>query len=163
MAGEMQDIDRYAEEWTRMMLTIWREAIERLRIYRSGGLHESFSSAINDAAEGKTIEMKFVRYGIYQALGTGYGYRSQAQGNAGNLEFLDAGYRREHRLDRPRRVGPAWGGYMASGKPRKRRDWLSRKLYASIMAMKEDLARITGEACVQEIKRALLDARNAAK
>ncbi len=158
----MQDIDRYTEEWTRMMLTIWREAIERLRVMRTGRLHESFTSAISDAAEGKTIEMKFVNYGIYQALGTGYGYSNRAGGNAGSLEFLDPGYRREHRLDRPRKVGPAWGGGMTSGHPRKRRDWLSKKLYMSLMAMKEDLARITGEVCVQEIKQALLDARNAA-
>ncbi|MCM1356906.1 MAG: hypothetical protein NC212_10945 [Staphylococcus sp.] len=50
---------------------------------------------------------------------------------------------------------------MTSGKPRKRRDWYSKKLYMSTMAMVEDLARITGEEGVRVVCEALSDARSA--
>lgn len=59
-----------------------------------------------------------------------------------------------------RKVGPAWGGYMTSGKPRKRRDWFSRKLFMSVIALREDLARITGEQAAMIICNALHDTRN---
>ncbi|GEM_PF-1287268 len=133
------DIDLYVDEWTRVMLDIWKEKVERLRIIRSGAFHESFRSAIQDVEQGKTITMRFLSYGLFQAHGSGYGY---SRDNGGDLPFLDKDYRHRHRLDVRRRVGPAWGGYLSSGKPRKRRDWFSKKLYMSVMAMKEDLARI---------------------
>lgn len=134
-----RDINLYVDEWTRVMLDIWKEKVERLKIVRTGAFHESFKSAIQDVAQGKTITMRFLSYGLFQAHGTGYGY---SHDNGGDLRFLDKDYRHKHRLDVKRRVGPAWGGYLTSGKPRKRRDWFSKKLYMSVMAMKEDLARI---------------------
>ena len=153
-----KDQDLYIDEWTKTQLAIWQEKIERLKIVRSGALHQSFTSQITNAGEGKDISMKFLRYGIYQALGVGYGYTHD---NGGDLEFLDVEYRKQHRLDEPRKVSPAWGGYVTSGQPRKRRDWYSKKLFMSVMAMKEDLARITGEQAASVICDALTDTRNA--
>lgn len=146
-----RDLDLYIDEWTRVMLDIWKEKIERMKIVRSGALHESFASAIDNAAQGKTITMKFLYYGLFQAHGTGYGY---SKDNGGDLKFLDPEYRKAHRLDQKRRVGPAWGGYKVSGKPRERRDWFSKKLYLSVMSMKEDIARIGAD----EMSRVLCEA-----
>lgn len=141
-----------------MQIRIWQEKIERMKIVRSGALHESFKDSITQTAEGTTISMKFHRYGIYQALGVGYGYRHD---NGGDLPFLGKEYRAEHGLDKPRKVGPAWGGYKTSGKPRKKRDWYSKKLYMSTMAMVEDMARILGEEATSVICEQLIDTRAA--
>lgn len=131
--------DKYVKAWVDEMIFIWREKIERMKIVRSGALHESFKQEIQTAAEGASIRLAFLRYGIYQAQGVGYGY---SHDNGGFLPFLDAEYRKEHRLDKPRRVGKKWGGYMTSGKPRKRRDWYYVKLRLSTRRMVEDLAGI---------------------
>lgn len=158
---ELRDQDKYVDEWTRMMLVIWREKIERLRIVRSGAFHESFSSAVQRARSGSTnISMKFAQYGIYQALGVGNGY---VRGNGGDLQILDKEYREKHGLNVPRRAGPmeGYGAYQTSGKPRKARDWFSKKLFLSTMAMVEDLARILGEESVLVVCNALQDARDA--
>lgn len=159
--AELRDVDRYVDEWTRTQLLIWKEKIERLKVVRSGRLHQSFSDSISDSAAGKTITMKFARYGIYQALGVGRGY---SHDNGGDLRILDKSYREAHGLDKPRWAGPIpplYDSYMTSGKPRKKRDWYSRKLYMSTMAMVEDLARITGDEGVRIICEALSDTRNA--
>ena len=140
--AELIDERKYIDEWTRMMLVIWKEKIERLRIVHTGALHQSFSDSVTETSAGTTISMKFARYGIYQALGVGRGYNL---GNGGHLEILEPEYRRTHRLDKRRRVSSGGQSYKTSGKPRRKRDWIYAKLYMSIMAMKEDLARITGE------------------
>lgn len=82
--AEVEDISKYYEAWTRTQLDIWREKIERMRIVRTGALHESFASHIAQSEMSATITMRFAQYGIYQALGTGRGY---TPGNLGNLEF----------------------------------------------------------------------------
>ena len=160
MAELTDDIQKYEDAWVDTMIQIWKEKIERLRVIRTGALHESFSDQINRTKSGDTLKLKFLRYGIYQALGTGYGYDSAEKGNNGDLKFLDPAYRERHRLNMQRKVGPAWGGYMTSGKPRKRRDWFSRKLFMSVIALREDLARITGEQAAMIICNALHDTRN---
>ena len=66
-------------------------------------------------------------------------------------------------MDEPRKVGPAWGGYWTSGEPREKRDWLNPKLYASLMRMKEAMARIVGEEAGAVICDALEDNRRAVK
>lgn len=154
----MNDADRYIDEWTRTQLLIWREKIERMEIIRSGALHQSFLDTIKHGSSGTTISMKFLQYGIYQALGVGNGYR---HGNGGNLQFLDNAYREEHHLNEPRRAGPKTAPYETSGKPRVARDWYSKKLYMSTMAMVEDLARIYGDNASQVICDALTDTRAA--
>lgn len=156
--AEVEDISKYYDAWTRTQLDIWREKIERMRIVSTGALHESFASHIAQSEMSATITMRFAQYGIYQALGTGRGY---TPGNLGNLEFLDKDYRQAHGLDKPRKVGPAWGGYKTSGKPRKARDWYSKKLYMSVMAMAEDLARIGAENAAHVVCEQLSDVRSA--
>lgn len=122
----MDEIREYSEAWVRTMLMIWREKIERLKVINTGALHESFSSAISSANSEQVLMMKFFQYGIYQAMGVGNGYK---HGNGGDLEFLGKEYREKHKL----------------GKARVRRDWFNKKFYMSLMAMKEDVARILGE------------------
>lgn len=154
--AQLNDIQQYANEWTRTMVLIWKEKIERLRIVRSGHLHESFSQKIAHSEAGTSISMKFAAYGIYQALGVGKGY---ARGNGGDLQFLDPSYREAHGLNKKRRVGRGAGGYLTSGRPRKRRDWIEKKYYMSRMALKEDVARITGEQAAMVVCNALTDIR----
>ena len=138
MAEQLRDVEKYVDEWTRTMIAIWREKIERLRVVDTGKLHQSFKDQIQHTAEGSTIRMKFLQYGLYQARGVGNGYK---RGNGGNLEILDPEYRREHGLK----------------KKRKPRDWFSKKLYMSTMAMIEDVARITGEEAARVICEGLAD------
>ena len=88
------------------------------------------------------IVMQFAQYGVYQALGVGYGY---IHSNGGDLPFLGAAYRQEHRLNEPRKRGPAWGGGYTSGEPRQRRDWITPRLYGSVMKMAEVMAQMTGQ------------------
>ena len=161
--AELNDLDRYVDEWTRMQLLIWREKIERLKIVRSGTLHQSFSDSIASTEAGKTITMKFARYGIYQALGVGNGY---TRGNGGDLEILDPTYRETHGLNKRRAAGPIpplYDKYMTSGKARKKRDWYYKKLFMSTMAMVEDLVRITGEEGLRILCEALSDTRSAVR
>lgn len=155
---ELKDVDRYIDEWTRTQILIWREKIERLKIVRSGRLHQSISASILKTEFGATIEMKFLKYGIYQALGTGNGY---TPGNGGDLQILDREYRETHGLNKPRQAGPmpGYSKYMTSGKPRERRDWFSKKLYMSTMAMIEDLAIITADLSARVICDVLEDPR----
>lgn len=153
----IKDADLYINEWTRTQLLIWREKLERQKIIRSGALHESFKQSILRAGDSTTITMTFLQYGVYQELGVGYGY---THGNGGDLPFLDKAYREEHGLNKPRKVGPAWGGKKTSGKPRQRREWYAKKLYMSTMAMVEDLARIYGDNAAQVICDALSDTRS---
>ena len=138
----LEDVDKYLDEWTRVQVEIWKEKIQRLKVVRSGALYQSFASIVSKTPDVSTLEMRFFRYGIYQAKGVGYGYD---RNNGGDLKFLDKTYRHAHRLDEPRRVGPAWGGYKTSGKPRERRDWYSRPLFRSQRNLVEDLTRILSE------------------
>ena len=156
----LKDTEKYVDAWTEMMTVIWREKIERLKVVRSGRLHQSFQERVSEAGQGMSISIKFARYGIYQALGTGNGY---TRGNGGDLKILDPAYRKEHGLDKRRTAGPmpGYSRYRTSGKPRKPRDWFSKKLYSSIRTMTEDLARNTGEEGAMVVGRALDDARNA--
>ena len=154
------ETERYVHEWTRTQIEIWQEKVRRMGVVRSGRLHESFTSAVNNIAGGHTIEMYFVAYGIYQALGVGNGYYHD---NPGDLEILAPEYREKHGLNERRSAGPVpgYGRYLTSGKPRKRRDWYSRKLYMSMRNMIEDLAEITGVAGMRAMCDQLSDIRAA--
>ncbi len=159
--AQLEDIDKYIDEWSRTQIQIWREKIERMGIVRTGRLHESFSATVTHASSGAEMTsstLRFMQYGIYQALGVGYGY---TRNNGGDLPFLNKEYRERHGLNKARKVGPAWGGYETSGKPRKARDWYSKKLYMSVMAAVEDLARILGENAAHAVCEQLTDIRSA--
>lgn len=156
----LNDVNAYEAEWASNMVLIWREKVERLAIIRTGTLHQSFDASISHSGQGSTISLTFALYGIYQALGVGNRYE---HGNGGYLRFLDTTYRKEHGLDKPRKVGPAWGDYITSGHPRKARDWYTRKLSMSIRAIEEDLARICGDNAATIICNELNNIRNATR
>lgn len=127
--AEIKAIEKYSEAWLRTMVEIWQEKIMRLKVVRTGALHQSFTTALQSAEAFQDLYMRFAKYGIYQALGVGNGYK---RGNGGDLEFLGM-----------------------PGKHRVKRDWYSKKLYMSVMALKEDVSRITGEHIAQVICRQL--------
>ena len=157
-----QEIERqkrlWVDNWVKMMVQIWRDKLEYFDIRRTGTLMGSFTESVTHDGLSANIIIRFLRYGIYQAYGVGNGY---IHDNGGDLEFLGPAYRKEHRLDVPRKVGPAWGGYYSSGEPRERRDWFNPKLYASLMRMKETIAHMVGEDAAALICEALEDARKA--
>lgn len=153
-----QQQHKWLDEWSKKMIQIWQDKLSYWDIRRTGTLMGSFKDSVTHNGLSANIMMRFLQYGIYQAYGTGFGY---AQGNSGNLLFLDPAYRREHRLDIPRKVGPKWGGYMTSGEPRQRRDWFNPKLFGSMMRLRETMARMIGEEAAAVICDALDDARQA--
>lgn len=152
MDDRLTDVNRYIDEWARMMVVIWRERIQRLSVVHSGALHESLQSRVTRAASGAVITLKFLQYGIYQCAGTGNGYKRD---NGGDLMILNREYRASHGLDKRRPAGPVDDRYMTSGKPRKKRDWKSRAQYSSRRALVEDLSRIVGQAVVTSLKETL--------
>ena len=160
-----QEIERqqqlWVDNWAKMMVQIWRDKLEFWNIRRTGTLMGSFTESVTHDGLAASIVMRFLAYGIYQAYGVGREFSTKEKGNYGDLPFLGEAYRREHRLDIPRKVGPAWGGYYTSGDPRQRRDWFNPKLFASLMRMKETMAHMVGEEAAAVICEALEDARKA--
>lgn len=146
-----EELKQFEQGWTNMMVKIWTERINMLRINDSGALRSSMSAqALLEGAK-KTIQHSFLAYGKYvddgtgREFGSGYtdslgrSYDFNRQSN-GTLPFLTPGgedYRREHGLDKPKKVGPAWGGRVAGGKARKPQEWFYRKFYASRMVLNE--------------------------
>lgn len=140
MADEVKNQKEYIKAWTDMMIDIWKEKIIKYSIIDSGNLMSSVTgSSTQDSAF-----LKFVSYGIYQAYGVGNGYKHD---NGGNLEFLDPEYRKKHKL----------------GKPRKRRNWYTPRLYSSIMVLQRAMAEIYSHDIVNTICDALTDGRAALK
>jgi hypothetical protein len=130
---------KYIQEWTNMMVTIWREKIERLHVIDTGTLLQDITgnfSSVNNM-EVFTITHKFLEYGIFQELGVGRGY---SRDNGGNLDFLDPNAtqrKSKHRQKSGKVTGPGH---------RHERKWFSKKYYASIMVMKEEMAQMYGQA-----------------
>ena len=159
-----QEIERqqqlWVDNWAKKMVEIWQDKLKYWNIRQTGELMDSFTESVTHDGLSANIVMRFLSYGIYQAYGVGKGYTHD---NGGDLPFLSAAYRREHRLDVPRKVGPAWGGYFTSGEPRERRDWHNPKLYASLMRMKETMAHMVGEEAAAVICDALENPRAALK
>lgn len=138
MATEFEsELTDYQRAWTSMMLKIWEEKMLMLGVRYSGNLMAS----LQGNSRPDLVTFRFLEYGIYVDSGVGYGYK----GHNGDIQFLDEGYRIEHGLDVPKRVGPAWGGRMTSGKPRQAKPWFNKKYFASVMKLKDDLARIVGD------------------
>lgn len=149
------ELKRFEEGWTKMMVTIWQEKLQLLGVHDTDALRNSIEAkALLEGAK-KSIEHSFLAYGKYVDDGTGREftntgytdslgrhYASSRQAD-GTLPFLLPGgeqYREEHGLNRPKKVGPAWGGRVAGGHPRKAQEWFYRKYYASRMVL-NDLER----------------------
>mgnify|MGYP000928640459 CR=1 FL=1 len=131
-----EDRQKYRDAWAKMMVTIWREKIERLHVFDTYKLHQEITENVTSSgSELSTIQHKFMEYGIYQDVGTGNGYR---HGNGGDLDFLDPKYREEHARKQK-------SGKVTLGEPRQPREWFSRAYYASVMVLKEQMAYMYGE------------------
>ena len=152
-----RDIDTWIDGWSDKMIEIWREKQLDLQIYDTGELAKSMTEDVQHEGMSAHIVMQFLQYGVYQALGVGYGY---IHSNGGDLPFLGAEYREEHRLDEPRKRGPGWGGGYTSGEARKRRDWMIPPLYGSVMKMAEVMAQLTGQMGVALVCDALENVRS---
>ena len=135
---ESQTQKEYIDGWTNMMITIWREKIIRYGIVNTGKLHASIN---NGGTTDNSALLKFASYGIYQAFGVGNGYKRD---NGGDLHFLDPEDRKKHKL----------------GKPRKRRNWYTPKLYCSIQVLQRAMAELYAHDAVNTICDALVDARS---
>lgn len=156
MAEVIDELLKYEKGWTENMGTYWRERMERLRTIDTGALYASIKGHLEQGSV-TTIEHAFLQYGIYVAAGVGPAHVwkkwTEAQGgekimrpNDGDLDFLNKQYRAERELDKPKKVGPAWGGRVAGGVPIGRRDWFSAKYYASVMKLNEHEANFYGDA-----------------
>ena len=153
--GSMVQLEKFRRQWTENMVIYWRERIDKLKINDTGHLRSSIIGMIHQGPS-TTIEHSFLVYGIYVSNGVGREFGSnwgsrggEGTWNAGQLPFLLPGgeaYRERHGLDKPKRVGPAWGGRVAGGHPREKKDWFFRKYYASRMVLNEMEAAAYGEA-----------------
>lgn len=138
-----EELRKFEKGWEEEMLEIWREKLIQYKIRHTGSLFTSLASS-SSGEEVRTIVHRFLTYGIYVAMGVGRYYK-----NRENFEdYNSSSYRREHGLDKPRKIGPSgWGGggYMTSGQPRRRRPWWSRKYYASLMKLNDVEGEFYGE------------------
>ena len=177
MAEAIDELLNYEKGWANQMGYFWRERMERLRTIDTGALYSSIKAHVEQGTV-TTIEHNFLQYGIYVAAGVGPAHVwkkwTEAQGgqkilrpNGGDLDFLNKQYRADHDLDTPRKVGPAWGGRIAGGEPKGRRDWFSQKYYSSVMRLNEHEADFYGEtynglmaSALTEIFRGIGTARN---
>lgn len=137
--------------WADLMVDIWVDRLMALGVHDTGALVSSVKRRITIEATTE-IEHSFLEYGIYQAAGVGYGY---SHGNGGDLPFLGDDYRHAHGLDKPRKRGPKWGGGYTSGKPRKPRDWFTKKYFYSMHRLNERAARYYGESYQGYLSQAL--------
>lgn len=157
-----QEIRLYEREWSKMMIDIWREKIQQLNISDTGALRDSFTELVT-TGKVTTIEHKFLQYGIFVAAGVSPAFvwkywagnipkgesgntPRERIGDSGQLEFLDKSYRQEHGLDEPKKVGPSWGGRVAGGTPKGKRDWFFRKYYYSIRRLNLEESAFYGRA-----------------
>ena len=148
--------ERYLREWKDNMVIYWQERIDLLRVIDTGNLRSQIEAALLLQGANATITHSFPAYGKYMDDGVGREftnedyvdsmgrYYSSSRGKdtwmSGQLPFLLPGgesYRERNRLDKPKRVGPAWGGRIAGGHPRGAKPWFYNKYYASRMVLNE--------------------------
>lgn len=152
----LREIQLMEEEITRNQVRYWQERIDKLRINDTGALRSSIVGMVHTGPV-TTIEHSFLVYGICvsngvaREFGEGYTdslgrYYASNRGGEGTLNgeqlpFLLPGgehYRETHGLNKPKKVGPAWGGKVAGGHPHNARDWFFRK-YAAMRHVLNDL------------------------
>ena len=160
-----KELQKFEQEWTDNMSVYWRERMERLRVIDTGALYSSVVGLLHPGSP-TTIEHRFLMYGKYVSEGVGRNFLKSKRAD-GTIPFLLPGgedYRKENRLDKPRRIGPAWrrsrnspgdsSNHEAGGRPMKfnpttgkyeERDWFFRKYYASRMNLNEFEAEYYGK------------------
>lgn len=162
MGMTQRDIDAWNQAWAENMLHYWRERMQRVGVIPdTGELQRSLQYKVT-TGQITNIEHRFAMYGIYVSRGSSPAFSWELWGhnkpktprergtgmlatNAGQLEFLEPGYRREHGLDQKKRVGPAWGGRLAGGEPIGARDWWAKKYAYSLFRLNETNAAEYGE------------------
>lgn len=123
-----QDTNRYLEAWADQMLFIWMEKIYKYDINLSYSLVQSLvleSLEKDTTGTIRRIEFSFLEYGLYVDRGTG---REIPRGNSGDIGFTPK---------------------------RQPRPWYSKKLYASLMNLLQDLPTITGEETITMFRRVI--------
>lgn len=115
--GTPEDRKKYMDAWSKMMVDIWREKIERLQVWNTWKLHQEITEkpVYGNALDAASIMHSFMEYGIYQDMGVGREFEKK---NGGDLGF--------HPVRQPR-------------------VWFSRAYYASIMVLKEHMSYMYGE------------------
>lgn len=125
--GQTARLEPYISAWRDKMVEIWRDRLDLLGVHNTGALRRSVQEGQFSVGDTRAdLAFRFLDYGIYVDLGVGNGYRHD---NGGNLEFLGAVYRHEHRL----------------GKSRERRPWFNKSWYISVEILKSHLASILGD------------------
>lgn len=108
---------KFVDAFNGTQLTMWQEQITLLDVIDTGRLLGSVASVRCDH-DGKvtvvTLEQSFLEYGLFQEYGVG---KETPRGNPGDI---------------------------GRDKVRQRRPWMSKKLYASVMKLKEMFADSMG-------------------
>jgi hypothetical protein len=148
----LQEKEEFEKAWTENMKAYWVERLDRLRVFDTGNLRSQIEGTLLLQGAKTVIQHSFPAYGKYADDGTGReftntGYTdslgrhyTSSRESEGTLPFLLPGgeeYRKNHGLDRPKKVGPAWGGRVAGGHPRQPKPWYWTKYYASRMVLNE--------------------------
>ena len=119
---------KYVNAFNSTMIKIWKEQITLLNVIDTGALYRSVV-ALGTHADGKyysvTLSQSFNLYGIYVDRGTG---RNTPLGN---------------------------GGDIGRANPRRRKQWFSRKHYASVMNIREFYADNLGKESANVVSNAL--------
>lgn len=138
-----EDIRKWEEGWTDMMVTIWQENILRLGVVDTLQLYKSVHGQRRDVGGQITIAHEFLLYGLYVARGVGNGYRhgNSGKGDENGLHFLDPDYRKKHKL----------------GKPREKRDWFAYKYLSSIRVLTRVETRLYGNAYMGTLSNVVSD------
>ena len=140
------NVKGYASDWSKQMVIIWKDRLQQLGVYNTGRLQSSVQlSNMLTSDTSAELYFNFLEYGIYQDVGTGYGFKKN---NGGDLPFLGDAYREEHNLNEPRKRGPRWGGGYTSGFPRVKRPWFSISWRISQRVMADAMQRIIGDSFV---------------
>lgn len=125
-----QHLHEYGKGWYDMMVRIWRDRLQMMRVYRTGSLLGSVAgSGLQQQGYSMQAAFRFLEYGVYVDAGTGNGY---TRGNGGNLEILDKAYRYKNKM----------------GKQRKRRPWFSRSWAISSRVIAEEWQKSVGDSFV---------------
>lgn len=147
--GSAPAADRFrelADGWERMMVQIWKDRMALAGALHTGALHRSVAGdapVVRDLSAAFTF--RHLHYGVYVEGGVGPEFSRSRRAADGTLPLLDESYRAEHGLDRPRRRGPAWGGGMTSGRPRKARPWFGMSWAISRRVLAERTQQLVGD------------------
>lgn len=159
--GQMskEDMQKYLQAWTDMMVTIWQTNIRRLHVEDTLQLRNNISGlVVNTLEDVDMVEHQFLQYGIFQDMGVGRYYLSR-KNKLGQLEFLDDTYREDYKLDQPRSWYDKKRGrrVFRSGEPREPRHWFSKSYYISVMVLKEKMADMYAEEFVGVLVKRLIE------